>query len=142
MNPDANLSGFVHYGIALISFGLILIPTGYVISWSTDLLGIRRRPAQQQLSISILAATAVWPMLAYYIERLLPVAAIEMVVITNICVAGFLFWRSGGHSTIHLLTLSKTVAVWGIVAFAVIVLLVDIQFDDSLQMTSAVYDYA
>jgi hypothetical protein len=142
MNPDANLSGFVHYGIALVSFGLILIPTGYVISWSTDLLGIRRRPTQQQLSISILAATAVWPMVAYYVERFLPIAAIEMLVITNIFAAGFLFWRSGGHSSIDLLTLSKTVVVWGIVAFAVIALLVDIQFDGSLQMTAAVNDYA
>jgi hypothetical protein len=140
MYQDANLSGILSYGIAVISFGLILIPTGYVVSWAFDVLKIRGRPLRQQLSISVLVGFAVWPMLGYYVKRFLPVATPEVVGLANIVVAGVLFQRSSLF-TIKLSVLAKTVAAWAIVAFLIIVLLVDIRYDDSLQMTSTVYDY-
>jgi len=135
------VNALADYIAGVIAFGFVLLPVGYVVATAANPCDFDRRSPSEQISLSILTATATVPILVYYIIRAVPSGSVQVFAFVALPFAlyGYLRRRKTGRERHSWL---QAGIGWAVAAVIVGLLLIDIRSGDQLQNGSIVYDYA
>ena len=123
MHSQFTLQDLWGISLAILAFGVLLVPSGFLVGWATNVLGFRRASLTEQSLLSIVLSIAVFPIITNLLGRWIPLhwlAVLDLVLVLPSLVlllrGKFPFYRGASWD----LSRPKRLLLW--LAFAWVVL--------------------